>query len=63
MAYYTPLNLGIRDKLYKQLKTTQVDTPEYLRLKTNLDNYNKVLKQSIHSFDVASTAWGCKSPM
>ena len=37
------------DKLYKQLKTTHVDTPDYLRLKTNLDNYNKVLKQSIRA--------------
>ena len=32
------------DNLYKQLKTTLVDMPEYVGLKTNLDNYNKVLK-------------------
>ena len=42
-------SIKFRDKLYKQLKTTHVDTPEFLRLKTNLDNYNKVLKQSIRA--------------
>ena len=42
-------SIKFRDKLYKQLKTTHVDTPEYLRLKTNLDTYNKVLKQSIRA--------------
>ena len=44
-------SIKFRDKLYSQLKTTHVDTPEYLglRLKTNLDNYNKVLKQSIRA--------------
>ena len=53
-------SIKFRDKLYKQLKTTHVDTPEYLRLKTNLDNYNKVLKQSIraakqaHYYDICN---------
>ena len=42
-------SIKCRDTLYKQLKTTHVDTPEYIRLKTNLDNYNKVLKQSIRA--------------
>ena len=42
-------SIKFRDKLYMQLKTTHVDTPEYLSLKTNLDNYNKVLKQSIRA--------------
>ena len=39
-------SIKFRDRLYKQLKSTQVDTPEYLSLKLNLQNYNKVLKQS-----------------
>ena len=42
-------SIKFRDKLYMQLKTTQVDTTEYLRLKTKLDNNNKVLKQSIRA--------------
>ena len=42
-------SIKFRDKLYEQLKTTQVDPPEYLRLKTILDNYNKVLEQSIRA--------------
>ena len=46
---HAPCYPKFRDNLHKQLKPTQVDTPEYLRLKTNLDNYNKVLKQSIRA--------------
>ena len=42
-------SIKFRDRLYKQLKSTQVDTPEYLSLKINLQNYNKVLKQSIRA--------------
>ncbi len=37
------------DTLYRQLKTTQVDTPECICLETKPDTDNKVLKQSIRA--------------
>ena len=49
ISYGTLHSIKFRDNLYEQLKIIQLDTPEYLRLKTNLDNYNKVLKQSIRA--------------
>ena len=60
ISYAILHSIEFRDKLYKQLKITQVDTPEYIRSKTNLDNYNKVLKQCIraakqaHYYDIIS---------
>ena len=47
-------SIKCRDKLYKQLKTTHVDTPEYIRLKTNLDNFNILLVLIFSHFYVVS---------
>ena len=40
-------SITFRDKLYKQLKATPIDTSEYDRLKINLTTYNKILKTNI----------------
>ena len=41
--------IKFRDKLYKQLKVTKVNTPEYLGLEINLVNYIKILKRTLRN--------------
>ncbi len=36
-----------RDDLYKKLKMTHAEDPQYIALKTNLDVYNNILNKSI----------------
>ena len=36
-----------RDRLYRELKNTPVDAPEYNGRKTNLHTYNNILKNNI----------------
>ena len=40
-------SIKFRDNLYKTLKSTQTDTPEYANINTNFHTYNKILKKNI----------------
>ena len=40
-------SIKFRDSLYKRLKQTEINSPEYLNLKLNLNTYNKILKRLI----------------
>ena len=40
-------SIRYRDKLYKKLKETHVNTPEYTTIKCNIKTYNCILKKSI----------------
>ena len=42
-------SIRYRDKLYKKLKLTNPNSPNYDTIKTNLKTYNLILKQNIHS--------------
>ena len=42
-------SIRYRDKLYKKLKLTNPNSPNYDTIKTNLKTYNLILKQHIHS--------------
>ena len=41
------ISIAHRDKLYRELKKTPVDAPEYDQCKTNLHTYNTILKNNI----------------
>ena len=40
-------SIKFRDNLYKTLKSTQTDTPEYANINTHFHTYNKILKENI----------------
>ena len=42
-------SIRYRDQLYKKLKLTNLNSPNYDTIKTNLKTYNLILKQHIHS--------------
>ena len=42
-------SIRYRDQLYKKLKLTNPNSPNYDTIKTNLKTYNLILKQNIHS--------------
>ena len=42
-------SIRYRDQLYKKLKLTNPNSPNYDTVKTNLKTYNLILKQNIHS--------------
>ena len=41
-------SIKFRDKLYKKLKTSPINTQAHSMNKVNLDTYNKILKTSIY---------------
>ena len=44
-----PKSIRYRDQLFKKLKLTNPNSPNYDTIKTNLKTYNLILKQNIHS--------------
>ena len=42
-------SIRYRDQLYKKLKLTNPNSPNYDTIKTNLKTYNLILKQNVHS--------------
>ncbi len=42
-------SICFRDKLYRKLKRTKTNSPQYNTLKTNLNTFNRILKKSIRN--------------
>ena len=50
-------SIKFRDNLYKTLKSTQTDIPEYANINTNFHTYNKILKKNIRLATISYLKW------